>query len=128
MATKRAQSFSTDVIIVVVIILFGALFFIVSKLNSTQAVDINQKQEQATAEAKVLIEALKSQQVLDQDNQVNVEKLLQISESKLRQDNNLKNEFAIVFEKDGKLVKLDPANDVYCVGSSKIIVNDLPCK
>ena len=34
----------------------------------------------------------------------------------------------IVFEKDGKLVKIDPENNLNGIGSGDIIVNDEPCK
>lgn len=126
---KKAQSFSTDIIVVVVIILFGSLFVVMSQINNVESgPSLEEKYEEASLEAKVVFENLKSSQIINSENQVDVDKLLTLNERELREELSLPNEFGIVFEKDGKLVKIDPENNVNCVGSSSIIVNGEECK
>ncbi len=129
MNNNKSQSFSTDIIVVVVIILFGALFLIINKINSVeQGSSLEERYEDASLQAKLIVEQLKKEDVLDSQNEVNVEKLLVVNDQEMKEQLNLKNDFAIVFEKDGNLVKIDPDNDVNCVGSNKIIVNGENCK
>ncbi|MFW5705188.1 MAG: hypothetical protein ACOCXG_05085 [Nanoarchaeota archaeon] len=127
--TKFGQSFSTDIIVVVVLILFGGLFLIVLKLNDAGTDPaIDQKYEVAALESKVLIENFKKEGIIDNQNEVDVEKLMQIMPEEVKEDLNIGNDFAIVFEKDGNLVKIDPENNINCVGSEKIIVNGVQCR
>lgn len=127
---KKSQSFSTDIIVVIVLILFGSLFFVTYQINSTNAnvETIDDKFSAANSEANIVIENLKNKNIIDSENEVDVEKLLTINEQNLREELGLSKEFAIVFEKDGKLVKIDPENNINCIGSKNIVVNGVECK
>ncbi len=126
--SKKSQSFSTDILVVVVIILFGILFLVMNKINTSQDVDLNQKYAEADTNSKAIFNNFKSNQILDDENKVNMEKILTLDKNKLREELGIKSDFAIVFEKDGKLVKIDPENNVNCIGSSNIIINGVSCK
>lgn len=127
--SKKSQAFSTDIIIVVVIVLFAALFLVITQINNIESgTGVEQRYEQASLQADLVVDKLKEQEILDPENNLDVEKLMTLDEEQLKQELNIKNDFAIVFEKDGKLVKVDPENDINCVGSNNIIVNGEVCK
>jgi len=126
---RKGQTFSTDIIVVIVIILFGALFLVMNKINTIENVDnINTINEKATENSKVIFEKLKNDEILDSENKVDVDHLLQLSGDELKDELGIDGDFAIVFEKNGNLVKIDPINDVNCIGSESIIVNGQACK
>jgi len=125
----NGQIFSTDIIVVIIIILFGALFLIMNQVSTqTEGDSIEEKYKVAQSESKLVVTNLKTNKIIDDDNTVNVEKLVLLSEEEIREDLNIKNKFCIVFEKDGKLVKIDPDTKIYGIGSSDILVNGVPCK
>lgn len=130
MKEKKSQTFSADLLIVIVIVLFGVLFLVVQKTQSLsdEGALFEEKYEEASEKTKVIVTELKQKEVLSQENEVDIEKLLQLDEKQLKEELGISGDFAIVFEKDGKLVKIDPENDVTCIGSNKIIVNDEVCK
>ncbi|MCA9497163.1 MAG: hypothetical protein KC589_09535 [Nanoarchaeota archaeon] len=126
---KKGQSYSTDILVVVIIILFGALFLVMNKVNDTQEdINLNVKYEKASIESKMIVDHLKENQIMDSENKVDVDRLLAMDEVQLKEELGLENDFAIVFEKDGKLVKMDPESNVNCIGSSRIIVNGEACQ
>lgn len=125
---KIGQSFSADILVVIVVLLFGVLFLVMSKINTAENKNIEVKYDEAAVDSKVIVDSLKLSGVLDSENNVNIEKLLLIDDQQIKADSGVKNDFAIVFEKDGKLVKIDSDKGVNCVGSPDIIVNGVPCK
>ncbi len=125
---NKAQSFSTDIMVVIVIILFGTLFLVANKVNSGDDVNVNDLYEKASADSKLIVDTLKSGNIIDSENNVKVDNLMQVDVDALKQQLNIKGDFCIVFERDGKLVKIDPNNEVNGIGSDKIIVNGVPCK
>jgi len=125
--SKKVQSFSTDILVVVVIILFGFLFLVMNKINTEQSVDINVRYEQADVDSKAIFDSFKSNEILDSENKVDVKKLMSMDQNQIKEDLGIRNDFAIVFEKDGKLVKIDPENNINCIGSSDIIINEVSC-
>ncbi|MCA9459451.1 MAG: hypothetical protein KC550_02785 [Nanoarchaeota archaeon] len=126
---KKGQSYSTDILVVVIIILFGALFLVMNKVNDTQNdINLNDKYEKASVDSKIIVDHLKETQIMDSENKVDVNRLLAMDELQLKGELGIKNDFAIVFEKDGKLVKMDPESDVNCIGSSRIVVNGKACQ
>ncbi len=125
---KNGQSFSADVLIVVVVLLFGVLFLVMNKIDTTENKDIEQKYEEASLDSKVIVDNLKETKILSSENIVDVEKLLSLDDAELKNQLGIKNDFAIVFEKDGKLVKIDSQNNVNCIGSSNLFVNGVMCK
>lgn len=125
---KIGQSFSADILVVVVILLFGVLFLVMSKIDSSQTKDIEVKYEEATVDSNIVVENLKTTNVLDSENNVNIEKLLLVDDAQMKLDLGIKNDFCITFEKDGKLVKIDSEKGINGIGSSDIIINGVPCK
>ena len=125
---KLGQSFSADILIVVVVLLFGVLFLVMNKIDTAENKDIAVKYEEATVDSKVIVDNLKSTQVLNNENNVDVEKLLLLDDEQMKNELGIKGDFAIVFEKDGKLVKIDSQNNINCVGSSNLVVNGVSCR
>ena len=125
---KFGQIFSTDIVVVIIVILFGAIFLVMNQINQKQNLSPEEIYQIAQTESSLVINNLKSTEIINSDNSINVDKLLLLSEEEIREELNLKNKFCIVFEKDGKLVKIDPNSNTFGKGSSDIIVNGEPCK
>lgn len=126
---KKGQSLSTDILVVVIIVLFGALFLVMNKINSEQeGPSFEEKYQLASQDAKTIVSNLKTNEIIDSENVINVERLMTLNQDELRNELGIKNDFCIVFEKDGNLVKIDPENNVNGIGSKEIIVNGVPCK
>lgn len=126
---KKSQSFSTDIIIVVVIILFGTLFVIVSQINSIeQGPALEEKYAKANLQSEMIVQNLRQKDIISNQNQVDVNRLLLLSEDQIREELNIDSDFAIVFEKGGRLVRIDPENNINCIGSQNIIINGVPCR
>lgn len=124
---KKCQAISTDILVVVVVVLFGALFLVATKVNNTSDVDVDALYDEASVYSKAIVDEFKNNAIIDEENNVQVESLLQIDIDQLREDLNIKDDFCIVFEKDGNLVKIDSDSNVTGIGSSSIVVNDIPC-
>jgi len=125
--TKKTQQFSADIIIVVIIVLFGGLFLVLNKINEADKTNLEDVYKQATTTSNLIVNDLKKKGVIDNQNNVEVDLLLALDEAKLKEELGIKGDFAIVFEKNGNLVKIDAENGVNCVGSSKIVVNGVAC-
>lgn len=126
---KKGQSFSTDILVVVVILLFGVLFLVANKVTDDNNDDkINDLMDKANKESKLIVEELKNSLIIDSQNNVDVEDLKKVNLQDMKEDLSIKGDFCIVFEKDGKLVKIDAENNITGIGSEKIIVNNVPCK
>ncbi len=124
---KKSQSLSTDIIVVIVIVLFGSLFLVLNKINEESNENISDKESLAATESKILVENFKTKGIIDKENSISVEKLMQVDEAQIRSELGITGEFAIVFEKNGRLVKIDPENNINCVGSGNIVVNGVIC-
>ncbi len=127
-SNKKAQNFSADILVVIIIVLFGALFLVINKINEEEKVDFEAISKQSTRDSQLIATELETQGILEGNNEVNVEKLLQLDEEEIKSELGIEGDFAIVFERDGKLVKIDPDNNINCVGTSNVIVNGVPCK
>lgn len=125
---KKAQNFSADILVVVIIVLFGVLFLVINQINKEEKIDLEVISEQSTRDSKLIVDDLEQRGVLQTGGEVDIERLLQLNQNELRNELGIQGEFAIVFERDGKLVKIDPNNDINCIGSNKVIVNGVPCK
>ena len=125
---KKSQSFSADILIVTVLVLFGALFIVMNQLNEQREADLAVRAEEAEQQSRVLFDSFKESNIIDFENNLNIELLSSINQEELRNTLGIRNDFAIVFEREGKLIKIDPDNNVTCIGSSKIVVNDVPCR
>lgn len=125
---KLGQAFSADVLIVVVIVLFGVLFIVMNKINSMEVDNIDKIYDEASLDSKAILSGLKEKQIIDSENKVDSQKLLSLNEEELKEELGIRNDFAIVFEKDGKLIKLDSQTNITCLGSPNILVNGVACK
>jgi len=122
---KKTQSFSTDVIIVVIIILFGTLFLVANKINTVESKTIGEVQSQASDDSDIIYSSLKDSKVIDSKGVIDANKLLALNDVQLKEELGIKSDFAITFEKNGKLVKIGNKN---CIGSTNIIVNGQICE
>lgn len=125
---QKGQSFSADVLIVVVLVLFGALFIVMNQINEQREADLAIKAEEAEQQSKILFDSFKDSEVIDFENNLNMEMLMSMDQDELRNTLGVRNDFAVVFEKEGYLIKIDPDNNITCLGSSKIVVNGVPCR
>ena len=126
---KKSQSFSTDISVVIVDLLFGVLFLIANKMSDDNGDDkINALVDRANEESRLIVEELKNSNIIDNENNIDINSLKQIDLQTLKEELGIKGDFCIVFEKDGNLVKIDAENDINGIGSKNIIVNTLPCK
>jgi hypothetical protein len=124
---KKCQAISTDILVVIVVVLFGALFLVATKVNNTSDVDVDALYAEASVYSNAIVDEFKNTEIIDEENNIQVENLLQIDIEQLREELNIRDDFCIVFEKDGNLVKIASDSNVTGVGSSSIIVNDVPC-
>jgi hypothetical protein len=115
-------------LIVIVIVLFGALFLVLNQIKDVQNDTLDEKYEAASLDAQIILNDLKNKNIVSDNNVVDVDRLLALEEDEIRTKLGIKNKFCIVFEKDGNLVKIDPENNLNGIGSGDIIVNDEPCK
>ena len=125
---KKAQSFSADILVVIVIVLFGALFLVINKISEEQNEDLQEKAREATLESKEIYDKLRYDGILDENNNIDIDQLISADLNNLKDELGITNDFAIVFEKNGKLVKIDPATNLNCKGTSKITVNGEACR
>lgn len=123
---KKSQSMSTDLIVVIALLLFGVLFVVFNQINTQEERNFSQIEEQNKVISDSIYNSLLSKSVIN-DNKVSLESLKQISEDEIRQELGINKDFAIAFEKDGKLIYIDSEDNVSCVGSNKIKINDLNC-
>lgn len=127
-SNKLAQTFSAEILVVMVILLFTSLFLVMIKINHVDNIEkVNNIQKESFSDSKIIIDHLKKNNILDSQNKIDVHKLVQLNEGDLREQFNIKNDFAITFEKDGKIVKIDPENNITCIGSNKIVINGQKC-
>lgn len=125
---NKSQAFSTDIVIVVILILFGTLFLVINKINNLEN-DTNFEEiyADASTESNLIVDNLKKFEIINREDMIDANLLLSLNKEQLKEDLGITNDFAIVFEKDGKLVQIDPENNINCVGSSNIIVNGQSC-
>ena len=71
---------------------------------------------------------MKESEIISKENQIDVDKLILMNEQEIKEELGIRNKFCIVFEKDGKLVKIDPEEDILGIGSNDIVVNGVNCK
>jgi len=125
---KKSQSFSADLIVVIIIVLFGVIFLVVNKINNVNnGSNLQEVSKKVSSEASVLFSNFKSSGIVDSDNNLNLNKLENINYENLKENLGISNDFAIVLEKNGKLVMIDSVKNVTCIGSNKIVVNGKHC-
>lgn len=123
---KNAQSLSTDLIVVMALVLFGVLFVVFNQINAQEQRSFEEIQSQSRLVSDSIYNSLLSRGIIEQNN-VNLELLKQLTEEELREQLDINQDFAIAFERDGNLIFIDPDNGLSCLGSDKIIINDINC-
>jgi type II secretory pathway pseudopilin PulG len=125
---QKSQSFSADLIVVVVIILFGALFLVINQLgvsDNDQGQTTTRAYEEVSSQAQLIYDDMKTDRVISTKNEIQEERYLSMNHDEIKQELNIEGDFAVAFERDGKLVKVGGVN---CVGSGKFQVNGETCK
>ncbi len=125
---KKSQTFSADLFVVVIVILIGVLFLVINKINTNEVVNTEEIEKEAEKEADLIFKTFEEKNILNENGDLDIISIKNLDYEKLKEDLNIKGDFAIVLEKDGKLVKFSPNEDQTCFGSDKIIVNGKPCK
>lgn len=123
---KNAQSLSTDLIVVMALVLFGVLFVVFNQINAQEQRSFEEIQSQSRLVSDSIYNSLLSRGIIEQNN-VNLELLKQLTEEELREQLDINQDFAIAFERDGNLIFIDLDNGLSCLGSDKIIINDINC-
>jgi len=126
---KIGQSFSTDILVVIIILLFGVLFLVANQVSNEEdgTKKVNDLVTKVNKDSRLLVEELKNSKIIDDNSNVNIESLKQLDVAKLKEELNIDGDFCIVFENEGKLVKVDSQNNVNGIGSENILVNEVPC-
>lgn len=123
---KKAQSLSIDVVIVIALLLFGVLFLVFNQINTEEIQNFEETIEQSEIVSDTVFSSLETRGIVE-DKAVNVERLIQLDEQELREELGVLEDFAIAFEKDGKLIYIDSTTNLSCLGTNKIIVNGNNC-
>ena len=123
---NMSQNMSTDLIVVMALLLFGVLFIVFNQINSQEERNFSQIEEQNKVISDSIYNSLLSKKIID-ENRVSLENLKQLSQNELRQELGITNDFAIAFEKDGKLIYIDSEDNISCIGSEKIKINNQNC-
>lgn len=123
---KQSQTMSTDLIVVMALLLFGVLFVVFNQINTQEERNFAQIQQENKVVSDSIFATLSSKKIVD-ENKVSLESLKQISEDQIREELGVTNDFAIAFERDGKLIYIDSEDNTSCIGSDKILINGLNC-
>lgn len=123
---NKAQNMSTDLIVVMALLLFGVLFVVFNQINTQEDRNFSQIQQESKVVSDSIYNSLLSKEIV-KDNKVNLENLKQISEEEIRRELGITSDFAIAFEKDGKLIYIDSEDNTSCIGSNKIKINNQSC-
>lgn len=124
---KSAQAISIDVVVVVALLLFGVLFLVFNQINTQENENFEEIIKQSEMVSDSVFASLESQGIIEKDKAIDVEKLIQMDELELRNELGVVEDFAIAFEKDGKLIYIDSTSNLSCLGTDKIIVNGHNC-
>ncbi len=127
--SKKAQTFSVDIVIVIVIVLFGALLLVLGQISEVEKEPtLEERYDTASLDAQIIFENLKERGIVQRsDNSVDTQELLTINDESMREELGISGKFCIVLERNGKLVRIDPQSSVNGVGSEDIIINGEPC-
>ena len=124
---KTAQTLSTDLIIVVAFVLLASLFVVFNQINIQQERNFEDIRQESKTVSDSVYNALLTSNIIGRNNDIDLVQLRQINEDEIRQQLNINRDFAIAFEKDGRLIYIDPEEGISCIGSNKIVINDRNC-
>ena len=126
---KKSQAFSVDIVIVMLVVLFGVLILVMSQIGEIEKEPtLAERYETVSIEAQQIFDHLKENDIVkDSDDSVDVQELMLINEEEIRNELGISGKFCIVFSKNGDLVKIDSESSVNGVGSGDIKVRGEPC-
>ncbi|MFT4244883.1 MAG: hypothetical protein ACMXYB_05510 [Candidatus Woesearchaeota archaeon] len=124
---KTAQILSTDLIIVVAFVLLSTLFVVFNQINLQQERNFEEIRQDSKTISDSIYNTLWTSNIIGGNNDVDLIQLRQINEDQIRQQLNIDRDFAIAFEKDGKLIYIDSEEGISCIGSNKIVINERSC-
>jgi hypothetical protein len=131
MKLKKGQIISLDLIMVVTLVLFVVLFIVIYQISdfNNENKDIKKMEKKAREDSNLIINELKNNNIINNNDEVEISKLSNIDIETLKNDLGLKSDVAIYFEKDGKLVQIDPNLDINCLGNiENFKINGQTCK
>lgn len=124
---KKSQAISVDLVIVMALVLFGALFLVFTKINDQEDENFEEVVKKSEVISDAVFVSLQEEGIIEENNAINVERLSQLDEEELRTELGITQDFAIAFEKDGKLIYIDSVQNLSCLGTDKIIINGNNC-
>ena len=124
---KKGQAISVDLVIVMALVLFGALFVVFTKINDQEDENFEEVVKKSEVISDAVFTSLQEEGIIEENNAINVERLSQLDEEELRTELGISQDFAIAFEKDGKLIYIDSVQNLSCLGTDKIIINGNNC-
>lgn len=117
-----------DVMIVIVILMVTVIFLVIQQTEVTKENNVDEIEEQASKDQQKIVDELKRRDVISAEREVDMGKLTSIDHQQLKRELGIKGDFAIAFEKDNNLVKINPEENITCVGTGKISVNGQDCQ
>ncbi|MCH8520082.1 MAG: hypothetical protein LAT82_04990 [Nanoarchaeota archaeon] len=124
---KKSQTLSADLIIVVAFVLLASIFVVFTQINSQQERNFEEVRQGSKVVSDSIFNQLVNSNIIGRNNDVDLVQLKQINEEELRRELNINGDFAIAFEKDGQLIYIDAEEGISCIGSNKILINDVNC-
>ena len=123
----KGQAFSADILVVLVVVLFGVLFLVISTISQEEERDIQESVEASERDASLIVGELRTLGIIDESDSLDMSQLIDLDKDAIKEELDIEGEFAIVLEKDGNLVQIDAEQDINCVGSELITVNGVQC-
>ena len=125
---RKSQILSTDVIIVIIVVLIGLVTFLIYEIDSTKEKELKVTfdEELETSSQKIWEDLLSKGIIVDQN--VDVSKMNEINIDQIKQDLSITDDFIIYFEKDEKLVDINPNPGSTCYGDFIAEVNGVYCE
>ena len=124
---KAAQILSTDLIIVIAFVLLASLFLVFNQINMQQERNFEDIRQESKTVSDSVYNVLLTSNIIGANNDIDLVQLRQINEEEIREQLNINRDFAIAFEKDGRLIYIDADEGISCIGSNKILINERNC-
>lgn len=126
MQNKSAQTFSIEVLIVIIFLLVFALFFVTYLIGESTKSTIEVKNLAAESNADYIYNYLGSEGIIYKDNKLNPYRLLSIDPKELNLP--IKGEVAIILKKGDTEYFIGPENEIVCIGTPNIQLGDVACE
>jgi hypothetical protein len=119
---KKGQIFSMEILLVVILLMTTVILIVISQIDTVQqSGDLDARLEANDKEADNIYRYIEENDLLEYDqNNPSLLKLTTIDVNTLKAEAGVRNDFVIYLEKDGKLVKIDPQNNIDLVGNADL--------